>query len=763
MRAHTQGPTVYDVCHMGHARAYLTFDILRRIMTDYLHYDVQYHVNITDVDDKIILRARKNKLLGDYLASNPQPSDVHARCQGALMAAEASASKKLADIEAQLAQPSTDALRPAELQEQLEQTKLKRDKLAEKRSAFAQLHVDQADFVVTAAKLMSDELSTALDAELGATVTDNGIFDAHARVYEKSFMDDMARLGVRPPDVLTRVTEYVPAIVRYVQTLVDKRLAYVSSSGSVYLDIAEFKRQGHDYRKLKPRVGATTDVELAESEGALGAAGEKEKKDPSDFALWKASKPGEPRWESPWGLGRPGWHIECSVVASDVLGQTLDIHAGGEDLKFPHHDNELAQSEAHFGCQQWVNYFFHAGHLQIKGLKMSKSLKNFVTIAEALEKDPPRLLRILFLIQPWDGSFTYSPDQLDEARSIDKRFASFFDLVKELERQPWLDRALGQPTAGEREFARKLAETKTKVHAALCDNFDTPEAIKALLGLVDAFYKYNDAQRAVLVCVAAGRYVTSMLGVFGLSGADAIGLHEQRGESKEAVVGPVLDALLEFREQVRASISGSSADVAALRAASDHLRDEALVRCGVRVADRPGQAALWSLQDARELVAEQQALRAKQEAERVNKARRKQEAALKAAQQYDDALRNFRALDARFRTAEYSAWDPDGLPTKDAAGAEVSPSHRKKLAKEQESVRAAYAKLEEAARKESMDPEAFCAKKRVEAAAANGAGEAAVKGSFTVAGNAYPTNVTALVGKSFASAEEFTRAVAKAP
>ena len=144
-------------------------------------------------------------------------------------------------------------------------------------------------------------------------------------------------------------------------------------------------------------------------------------------------------------------------------------------MKFPHHDNELAQSEAHFGCKQWVNYFFHAGHLQIKGLKMSKSLKNFITIEEALEHDSPRLLRILFLIQPWDGSFTYSPDSMAEARRIDKRFGDFFILIRDMEKTAWLEHELGSPSDAERAFAEQLSQTRSAVHEALCDNFDTPK------------------------------------------------------------------------------------------------------------------------------------------------------------------------------------------------------------------------------------------------------------------------------------------------
>ena len=183
------------------------------------------------------------------------------------------------------------------------------------------------------------------------------------------------------------MTEYVSEIAAFVAKIVAKGLGY-AANGSVYLSIDAFKAAGHSYRKLKPFSGDTSEADMAEGEGAIGAGDASEKRNKNDFALWKKSKPGEPSWPSPWGQGRPGWHIECSVIASDILGPNLDVHAGGVDLKFPHHDNELAQSESYFGHGQWVNYFFHAGHLSIKGLKMSKSLKNFITIRQALESTP---------------------------------------------------------------------------------------------------------------------------------------------------------------------------------------------------------------------------------------------------------------------------------------------------------------------------------------------------------------------------------------
>lgn len=361
----------------------------------------------------------------------------------------------------------------------------------------------------------------------------------------QAYLDDMAALGVKDPDVMTRVTEYVPQIIEFVQKIVDKGLAYKGGSGSVYLDIDAFKTQGHHYRKLSPFSGDTSAADMAEGEGepAGGAkplrsnivldcqvliprrarrealsgghsaayvmlvqfssgelAGEAaEKKNPNDFALWKSSKPGEPAWPSPWGTGRPGWHIECSVVAGDILGANMDIHAGGSDLKFPHHDNELAQSEAYYGHHQWVNYFFHAGHLHIKGLKMSKSLKNFITIRQALQEHSARQIRLMFLMQPWDRPMNFSDQtvgvrndrgrracvsaffypqlsSLGAAKSKEAQFKNFFGTVKALIRSKWLDEEVGWRSREEdRALYDQIADCQSKCHHGFCDNFNTPQ------------------------------------------------------------------------------------------------------------------------------------------------------------------------------------------------------------------------------------------------------------------------------------------------
>ncbi|TMS37214.1 hypothetical protein L596_004191 [Steinernema carpocapsae] len=291
---------------------------------------------------------------------------------------------------------------------------------------------------------------------------------------------------------------------------------------------------------------------MKESEGELSMndAQQQQKKSASDFALWKSSKPGEPFWASPWGKGRPGWHIECSAMCTKVCGETLDIHGGGSDLKFPHHDNEIAQCEAYFDCKRWVNYFLHCGTLRIAGSKMSKSLKNFISINQALETYTARQLRILFLMSNWTDILDYSPSTMERATQFEKLARDFFLLVKDLVHKHFKpDSPEGFPKFEneELELNNKFEEKKGEIREALCDSIDTRtviEKIRALIKLGNAYVKEKEDNKATPNCVllfSMAEYMTWLLKVFGYS--------DSEGEcDKMELLMPYLQALSQFRE-----------------------------------------------------------------------------------------------------------------------------------------------------------------------------------------------------------------------
>uniref|UniRef100_A0A1B0CUW7 tRNA synthetases class I catalytic domain-containing protein n=1 Tax=Lutzomyia longipalpis TaxID=7200 RepID=A0A1B0CUW7_LUTLO len=311
-------------------------------------------MNITDIDDKIIKRARQNHLLDEYLACERSLEDLLQDYEKVLVAFKGTLEKTVDEEKKtmlqNLRQRMTDSL----------------DALTEaiKSADAGKVNEAKEKFLTT----IRDPLAEWLDTQKGDKVTEKSIFGRLSRKWEEAFHKDMEALNVRPPDVLTRVSEYVPQIVAYIEGIIARGFAY-ESNGSVYFDVGRFDATPeHFYAKLVPEAFGDA-KSLAEGEGDLTEDRVGEKRSPNDFALWKCSKSGEPWWDSPWGQGRPGWHIECSAMASDVCGQMLDIHTGGADLKFPHHDNELAQSEAYTGLPEWVKYFLHTGHLTIAGCK----------------------------------------------------------------------------------------------------------------------------------------------------------------------------------------------------------------------------------------------------------------------------------------------------------------------------------------------------------------------------------------------------------
>lgn len=679
---------MYDVSHMGHARAYLTFDILRRVMEDYFGYSVHYVMNVTDIDDKIILRARRNALLAEYEKENAaDQAKVAADAVAAAEAASAKQAAKLAELRSDesVAAAAAAGTRAAAERVTAEAEAAFKAEQAAGAAAAAKAAADKGD-AAAALAAGRDALAERLDAEKGDTITDHAVFERHARYYEREFLSDLAALGVPPPDVLPRVTEYVPQVVAFIQQVVDRKLAY-ESNGSVYFDTAAFGGS-HDYRKLVPAAGANASArEMAEGEGALASAAAGEKRSPNDFVLWKRSKRGEPAWESPWGQGRPGWHIECSVMATDIIGDNMDIHAGGSDLKFPHHDNEMAQSEAYHGNQQWVNYFLHAGHLHIRGLKMSKSLKNFVTIRQALQEHSSRQLRMMFLLQAWDKPCMYSDQVMGDAKAKEALFKNFFGAVKALLRDDWASapQVWRKP---DHAMHAALEQAQRQVHAALCDNIDTPGAIAALCELVTEANKYlTDAANPprALLMRRVGDYVTRILRVFGLvAGGDELGFGraDAGAASGEAAAAPFVNVAVAFRDKIR-DLARAGASAGEMLAACDALRDGAMAELGVRVEDRAGQPSLWKMDDPAELqreIAEKKAVAAEAAAKKkANKIALLEKELAKAEAAAVPPVHIFRTAAAE---EKYGAWDDKGVPKALKSGEELNKSQQKAVAKE---------------------------------------------------------------------------------
>ncbi|WP_083003900.1 cysteine--tRNA ligase [Halomonas sp. GT] len=340
------GMTVYDYCHLGHARVMVAFDVITRYLR-YRGYDVTYVRNITDIDDKILKRAEEN-----------------------------------------------------------------------------------------------DESISAL--------TERMIQAMH---------EDETRLGVLPPSHEPRATGHIDDIVAMIETLIKKDFAYAAANGDVYYRVRKFA----DYGKLNNR-------QLDDMRSGARVEVDVHKEDPLDFVLWKAAKPGEAHWHSPWGNGRPGWHIECSAMSTCCLGDTFDIHGGGPDLTFPHHENEIAQSEAATG-KTYVNTWMHAGAVRVNQEKMSKSLGNFFTIRDVLAEHDPEVVRFLLVASHYRSPINYSVDSLHEARKSLTRFYTALEGV-EVEGVEVL-------SGGDNDEAGYAERFTT----AMDDDFNSPEALAVLFDL----------------------------------------------------------------------------------------------------------------------------------------------------------------------------------------------------------------------------------------------------------------------------------------
>jgi cysteinyl-tRNA synthetase len=382
-------------------------------------------------------------------------------------------------------------------------------------------------------------------------------FDVLTERFIAAMNEDCAALGIVRPDHEPRATQYVPGIIEMITALIERGYAYPAHDGDVLYSVAKFEAYGRlsGKRLADLRAGARVEVDA-------------NKRDPLDFVLWKHAKPGEPAWDSPWGRGRPGWHIECSAMSIALLGTNFDIHGGGMDLKFPHHENEIAQSCAATG-DRFANLWMHNGFVNIDNEKMSKSLGNFFTVREVLPTlRHPEVLRYFILGSHYRGPINYSLEQLEQADSALGRIYTAL-------------RDLAPATPAQTDHGARFLEV-------MDDDFNTSEAIAVLQNLTR---EVNSAKASGQALKAAelGAQLRSLAGVLGLAQVDPA-----QWFRRSTSIGADLSVAAAFDEaQVQGLIEARNAARSAKNwAESDRIRD-ALARAGVVLEDKPGGATTW--------------------------------------------------------------------------------------------------------------------------------------------------------------------------
>jgi cysteinyl-tRNA synthetase len=367
-----------------------------------------------------------------------------------------------------------------------------------------------------------------------------------AEGYISEFRQNLKDLNILPATHQPRATEEIKNIIRLIMDLVEGGYAY-PVEGDVYFRV----RKDPDYGKLSGRklddmqAGARIDVD-------------ERKEDPMDFALWKGAKPGEPAWDSPWGPGRPGWHIECSAMSMHHLGEQIDIHGGGEDLKFPHHENEIAQSESVTG-KPFARYWVHNGMLQLRGEKMSKSLGNMITIDEFLSKHSADALRLTILNASYRGPLTFSEDVVQQSeRALDRLHSAL---------RPALPGVAGLPDEGVRQLADQSAAAKTGFNEAMDNDFNTAGALGVLFDLVRAINQARADGATDEQLQPTQNLLRELTGVMGLK--------LEAAQTEDQAAGPFIDLLVELRTEIRKQ---------KLWALSDRIRDR-LSELGVLLED----------------------------------------------------------------------------------------------------------------------------------------------------------------------------------
>ncbi|XP_011648129.1 probable cysteine--tRNA ligase, mitochondrial isoform X1 [Pogonomyrmex barbatus] len=430
-------------------------------------------------------------------------------------------------------------------------------------------------------RILSDYLNIDVLLVMGITDIDDKIikrsiesekdFKTLSRQFEAEFFTDMNELNIRKPYLCCRVTDYIPQIIQFIERLIAKDDGYITKDGSVYFNTNKYKKYG----KLSiPTPDIRKDQHL-------------NKKSSLDFALWKAVKDNKPSWKSPWGYGRPGWHIECSAIASTVFGSSIDMHSGGIDLAFPHHENEEAQSCCYHDVDQWVNYWLHCGHLSLKGdVKMSKSLRNTISIQDYLKKYSANDLRMLCLLSHYRNDIEFTEEIMQGAISLNKKLHNFIN-----DCDNYVAGTFKTGEIDENLLFTTLYDTRNQIHTALTDDFDTSKAMHAIINLVGVGNKMlrqdNIISRSnnVSAVAAVSNYLSSTLSKLGMSRSTKLTIDNRQIED-------IIDHFLNFRRAVRIRALEQNPKDTVLLKECDNAR-KCLNTCGIVVKDQQNISS-WS-------------------------------------------------------------------------------------------------------------------------------------------------------------------------
>ncbi len=390
-----------------------------------------------------------------------------------------------------------------------------------------------------------------------------------AQMYTEAFFEDMGGIGMKMPDATPKVTDHLDGIIRIIRSLMDRGYAY-ASSGGVYYDVTRFEGYGKLSGKNPEDLRAGARVEVDET-----------KRSPLDFVLWKSSKPGEPAWDSPWGPGRPGWHIECSAMSTAHLGEELDIHGGGADLIFPHHENEIAQSEGATG-QTLARYWIHFGFLNVDNEKMSKSLGNFWLLRDALKKFRPEALRLLFLQTHYASPLNFTEENLRAAEAAHRRIEATLQRSRQaLELRQQLGGSVGGSDVHEdvEKFSKQLDQIERDIVEAMNDDFNTAAAIGKIFDICNGLARITTTKTlndftAYVIKRAQDLILewNEFLGILNLS----------KAESGSKKLEELVQLLVDIRTEARTRKDW---------ALSDRIRD-GLAGLGIVIEDTPS-GTLW--------------------------------------------------------------------------------------------------------------------------------------------------------------------------